>query len=347
MTNVGIVGVGFMGMVHFLTYQKLGGVQVAALCEQDPKRLAGDWTGIKGNFGPPGEQMDLSGIATYQSVDELLANPEIDLVDVTLPPALHEEVAIKALEAGKHVFCEKPLAMTTAGCDRMVSAARDADRKLLVGHVLPFFPEYAWALKVAGSGEYGRLLGGSLKRVISDPTWATHFWDAEKTGGPLLDLHVHDAHFLRLMFGMPTGVTTCGTLRNGIPEHWYSIFDFADRGQFVHTASGAIPQAGRAFSHGFEIRLERATLLFDFSVFDLEGEGEQAGYQCPPTILGPDGKAHRVDLGSGDPMVAFEHEIAHVLSVLKGDSEPGAAACELARDAIEICHMQAVSLQAR
>ena len=93
MTRVGIVGVGFMGMVHYLNYQKLPGLNVVALCEQNKKRLAGDWTDIQGNFGPPGEQMDLSGIATYESSDDLIADANVDLVDVTLPPAAHANVA--------------------------------------------------------------------------------------------------------------------------------------------------------------------------------------------------------------------------------------------------------------
>ena len=59
---IGIAGIGFMGMTHYLAYQKIRGAKVAALCEQDPKRLAGDWRTIKGNFGPQGQIMDLKGI---------------------------------------------------------------------------------------------------------------------------------------------------------------------------------------------------------------------------------------------------------------------------------------------
>ena len=63
MLHVGIVGIGFMGMIHYLAYQRLQGVKVHAICELDPVRRGGDWRTIKGNFGPPGEVMDLSGVA--------------------------------------------------------------------------------------------------------------------------------------------------------------------------------------------------------------------------------------------------------------------------------------------
>src|ERR1700687_2726428 len=102
MINIGIAGLGFMGMIHYLAYQKLKGVKVAAMCEQDRTRLAGDWRTIKGNFGPAGTMMDLSGIEKYEALDAMLANPKIDMIDICLPPAAHAPVAIAVLKAGKH-----------------------------------------------------------------------------------------------------------------------------------------------------------------------------------------------------------------------------------------------------
>ena len=215
MIQVGIVGLGFMGMIHYLTYRKLPGVRVAAICEVNEQRLAGDWTDIKGNFGPAGEQMDLSGVATLRRLDEMLATAELDLVDVTLPPALHADATVAALAAGKHVFCEKPMSLRLAECERMVGrgASRPIER-LFVGHVLPFFPEYAWAYEAVRSGRYGTLRGGAFRRVISDPAWLRNFWTPTQVGGPMLDLHVHDAHFIRLLFGMPDEVVSRGRLRD-------------------------------------------------------------------------------------------------------------------------------------
>ena len=114
MIRVGIAGIGFMGMIHYLAYQQLKGVKVAALCEQDRKRLAGDWRTIKGNFGPAGTMMDLSGIETYERLDDMLANESLDMIDICLPPAAHAPVAVAALNHGKHVFCEKPIALHSA-----------------------------------------------------------------------------------------------------------------------------------------------------------------------------------------------------------------------------------------
>lgn len=345
MLRIGIAGLGFMGMVHYLSYAKLRGVRVAAVAEPDAKKLAGDWRSIKGNFGPPGAKMDLSGVATYASVEEMIADPSLDAIDITLPPALHADVACRALAAGKHVFCEKPMAMRLADCDRMVKAAdrtkgKGAKNQLLVGHVLPYFPEYAWALKEISSGKHGALLGGAFKRVISDPAWLAHYWDAERVGGPMLDLHVHDAHFIRLVFGKPAAVFTAGRRRDGLPEHWTTVFEFAgDAPPSVTATSGTINQQGRPFQHGFEIHLERATLVFDFAVI-----GGSGAYLCAPMVLTHDGKVRRPKLAGGDPMDAFESELREVVRCLRAGEPSAVLGAELARDAIELCQAQAKSL---
>mgnify|MGYP002623800422 CR=1 FL=1 len=340
MLRVGIVGIGFMGWIHWLAYQKSRGVKVAAVCEQEKKRLTGDWRDIKGNFGPPGEKVDLSGVATYSDLKELLADDSIDMVDICLPPSLHADVAVAALKAGKHVFCEKPMALKTADCRRMVQAADKANRLLHIGHVLPLLPEYAFARKTIESGKYGRVLGGSFKRVISDPQWLKHFYDPQRIGGPMLDLHIHDAHFIRLLFGMPKSVVSSGRMRGEVVEYWNSLFSFEDETLAVHAQSGVINQQGRSFTHAYEIHLEKATLMFDFAVV-----GDQPVVAMPLTLLDHRGKATPVKLPEGDPMLAaFENEIKEVAKCVKSGKASEILGAELARDAIILCQKQTESV---
>src|SRR5262245_47920856 len=135
MVGIGIAGVGFMGMIHFLASRRLAGGRVVAICSSDPRKRAGDWTSIRGNFGPPGAQMDLSGVAAHASFDELLADPNVTLVDLCVPNDQHASLAIRALQSGKHVLVEKPIALSVDEADRMLEAAHAAGRRLLVGHV--------------------------------------------------------------------------------------------------------------------------------------------------------------------------------------------------------------------
>src|SRR4051812_30549093 len=132
MIRIGIVGVGFMGMIHYLAARKLQGARVEALCSRDEAKLAGDWRSIQGNFGPRGEMMDLSAVKKVRTLDEVLADPEIDLVDMCNPTHLHPETAIRALQAGKHVLVEKPIALDPKDADAMLHAARTAGRLLMV-----------------------------------------------------------------------------------------------------------------------------------------------------------------------------------------------------------------------
>ncbi len=341
MIRVGIAGIGFMGWIHYLAYQKVKGVKLAAISTRDPKKFAGDWRGIKGNFGPPGEQVDLAGVAKYSDLAGLLGDPAIDLVDLCLPPNLHAEAAIAALRAGKHVFVEKPMALTAADCDRMVKAAAKAGKQILVGHVLPLLPEYAFARKLIAGGKHGKLLGGHFKRVISDPLWLKDFYDPAKVGGPLVDLHVHDAHFIRLLFGMPQAVTSQGRLRGETVEYCVSQFQFADPSLVVSATSGVVNQQGRPFTHGFEIHFEKATLYFDLAVL-------AAGMLqvTKLTLLDHKGRAEHPELPPGDPMLmAFEAEIKEVAKSLSTGQPSAILSGDLARDAIVLCHKQTQAVQ--
>lgn len=336
--RVAIAGVGFMGWIHYLAYQKVRGVELVAFSTRDKKKRAGDWRGIQGNFGPPGAKIDVSKLRVYEDLNEMLRDPEIDLIDVCLPPYLHPKVAIDALNAGKHVLVEKPMALTIADCGGMRHAASRAQKQLLVAHVLPFFPEYREALRIIESQKYGKLLGGTFKRVISDPLWLPDFFEMNRVGGPLVDLHVHDAHFIQMLFGMPTHVTSQGRLRGDTVEYCHSSFAFEEP-YVVSATSGVINQQGRGFTHGFEIHLERATLHYEFAAFADQAE------LMPLKILDHRGKVLRPELGDGDPLRAFEAELTAAAQSIQSGKPAPALSAELASGAITLCHKQAESIQ--
>ncbi len=340
MINVGIAGIGFMGMIHYLAYQKIRGAKVRAICEQDTKRLAGDWRSIQGNFGPRGRKMNLKGIARHAELDDLLADPNVEMIDICLPPSWHADIAIAALKAGKHVFCEKPIALSVADAKRMVAAARRAGKQLLIGHVLPFFPEYHFAYKAIATGKYGKFLGGYFKRIISDPTWLSDYYNPAITGGPMLDLHIHDAHFIRLVCGMPTAVQTVGSMRGEVVERFSTQFRFDDPGLVVTAACGVIDQQGRPFTHAYEIYLERATLLFDYAAI---GKGLDA--HTPLTVLTNGGRVLRPKLGSGDPIDGFVAELTEVVRAVRTNTPSPLLHGELARDAVVLCQKQTQSVR--
>ncbi|MFM8253008.1 MAG: Gfo/Idh/MocA family protein [Planctomycetota bacterium] len=340
MVRVGIAGIGFMGWIHYLAYQQVPSVKLTAIATRDPKKLAGDWRGIQGNFGPPGEQVNLDGVAKHEELEALIADPNVDLIDLCLPPDLHCDATIRALEAGKHVFVEKPMALTADECQRMVAAAQRTGKQVLVGQVLPFFPEYAYARHVIASGQYGALLGGSFKRIISDPLWLKDFYDPLRVGGPLVDLHVHDAHFIRFLFGLPTSVTSQGRMRGEVVEFCNTLFQFADPRLVVSASSGVINQQGRSFTHGFEIHLERATLNFELAWV----AGESKPRLLPLTVFDDSGKAVTVDLGESGPIDAFQLEIQEVVKSLESGTPSPILGGDLACDAVVLCHKQTESV---
>jgi predicted dehydrogenase len=341
MVNIGIVGIGFMGMIHYLASAKVAGGQVRAICSRDPKKLAGDWSSIQGNFGPKGTQVDVSHLAKYANAAEMLADPEIDLVDLCVPNDEHAGLTIKALEAGKHVLVEKPIALSATDADAMLAAAKASGKLLMVGHVLPYFPEFAYARKLVESGEHGKLRAAHFTRVISKPDWSSGMAEVERSGGPAVDLHIHDTHYIGLVCGVPKAVHSRGVVEQGTVVHLTTQYLYDDPNLAVSALSGALSQTGRPFAHGFEIYLERATISFEF--MNLAGQGHLA---TPLSVILPDGTVDRPDLpGSGDPIEAFEAELTAAVEAVATGQPCATLSGELAARALKLCHAEIESVK--
>ena len=331
MVGIGIVGIGFMGMIHTLAARGLAGGRVVAICSRDPRKRAGDWTGIRGNFGPPGTQMDMAGIAAHAEFDSLLADPNVGLVDLCVPNDEHAPLAIRALEAGKDVLVEKPIALRIDEADSMLAAAKASGRRLMVAHVLPFFPEFAFALDAARSNTYGKLLAAHLTRVISKPGWSGGIASADRSGGPAIDLHIHDTHFVTLLHGVPRAVHSRGVQDGAAVVHLTTQYLYEDPVPAISAISGAISQKGREFSHGYDVYFERANLSFGFSAL---ADGPQV---CPLAVILPDGTVERPDLGSGDPVASFSRELAVAVDAVAGGAEPDRLSGLTGRQALAVC----------
>ena len=336
--GIGIVGIGFMGMIHYLAAQRATRGRVVALCSRDQKKLDGDWTSIQGNFGPRGTHMDLSGVARYRDFQALLDDPNVQLVDLCVPNDEHAPLAIRALEAGKHVLVEKPIALRVEDADAMVAAAIAHGKLLMVAHVLPFFPEFRYAAEVLRSGTLGALRAAHLTRVIARPDWSTGIAD-DRSGGPAIDLHIHDTHFIGLTCGVPRSVRSVGVVERGAVVHLSTQYRYDEPNRAISAVSGALSQKGRPFTHGFEFNLERATLSYWQANL---ADGPRVSPLC---VLHADGTTESPALGSGDPLEAFAAEIAQAVeSVESGQAAPEFSA-DLARLALKICQAEVESVK--
>lgn len=283
MVRVGIAGIGFMGVTHFKAYQQVEDARVTAIFTRDPKKLQGDWSNVRGNFGGAGGVQDLTGINKYADLDALLADPEIDLLDLCLPSYLHRKAATQALEAGKHVLVEKPIALNVEDADAMIAAAERAGKLLMVAQVLRFWPEFAAIKDLIDGGEYGALRGAHFKRVITRPTWSGDDWfaDPAKTGGAVVDLHIHDTDFVHYLFGKPAAVWSTGSISDrGQVDYLVTEYQYPGRNICVSAQSGAVAMKGIEFEHGYDVYFERGMLKHNSSTTPrLELYTEEGGVQ--------------------------------------------------------------------
>lgn len=336
--GIGIVGLGFMGMIHYLAAQRGARGRVAAVCSRDQKKRDGDWTSIQGNFGPRGTHVDLSGVARHRDFQALLDDPNVDLVDLCVPNAEHAPLAIRALEAGKHVLVEKPIALRVEDADAMVAATRSRGKLLMVAHVLPFFPEFQYVAEVLRAGTFGALRSAHLTRVIARPDWSAGSADAHG-GGPAIDLHIHDTHFLGLTCGVPRSVRSVGVMEGGAVVHLSTQYLYDEPNRAISAVSGALSRKGRPFLHGFEINLERATLSYR-QANHLDGPRVS-----PLAVLHDDGTAEAPALGSGDPLDAFAAELALAVESVESGQVALVFSADLARQALRTCLAEVESVK--
>ncbi len=141
MLRVAVLGGGFMGGQHARAYAKLPNVKVAGIASRGSERARALAAEL--------------GAAHVPDPYRLVEDPDVDAVDVCLPSDRHEEMAVAALRAGKHVLVEKPLALSLDSADRIIAAWRASGRKLMVGQVLRFWPEYVALQRIATSGRLG------------------------------------------------------------------------------------------------------------------------------------------------------------------------------------------------
>ena len=142
------------------------------------------------------------GVSVYSHHRRVLSQPDVDAVLVVTPNDSHARIAIEALETGKHVFCEKPMAMNVAQCDRMLAAAERAGLKLMVGQVLRLFPIFAKVKEIIQSGVLGNPFGMfTIRSSFGGGFLGTWRQYKRKVGGMLLEINAHELDYMRHIMG--------------------------------------------------------------------------------------------------------------------------------------------------
>lgn len=322
--GVGIVGMGFMGRQHLTSYLNLVDaglpLRVAALADPTParRRLKDD---VDGNI-PSGDTSGLrAGLAklgefprAHAEPAELFADPEVQLVSVCTYTESHVPLAIAALEAGKHVVVEKPVALEVGAAEELLAASRAHPEQLCMPALcMRFWPGWDLLARAVPSGEYGAVRSASFRRQGARPGWAKAFYDdASRCGGALFDLHVHDADLVRGAFGAPRAVSSSGSLDELTTRYLYDAP--AGTTPIEVSASAAwLDDPDAPFSMGFEVEFEELTLRYT------------SGKETPLCGI-PSGGGTPQPLPV-EPHSGYDGELNHAVRTLLGQPvEPGSPA---------------------
>ncbi len=287
MLNVAVIGLGFMGATHLKAWAAVPDARLAAVVDADPIRLTGDLSSAVGNLATTETHYDFSGLRAYTTLEQALADPAIDAVDICLPTDRHAAAATAALRAGKHVLCEKPLALDSDTAEELCLEAERCGRVLMGAHVLRFFPAYQQLAARLRGGEQVR--SALFRRRCAAPTWGAWLSDPARSGGAIMDLLIHDIDFCVSLWGVPESVHARG---DRDPQHNVDVIHaelrYPGRGPVLITGGWHHPPY--PFSMEFTVVTNSGTLDWSSPMTDLREYSE--------------GELHSIPLGDADAFTA-------------------------------------------
>lgn len=327
--GIGVLGLGFMGRTHIAAYKAAAGAgfacTLAGVCDRDASRLTGR-VAAAGNFDTGGgeEQLfDPAEVKGYTDPDALFADPAVQLVSICTHTDTHVDLAIRALRAGKHVLVEKPLALSSSQARLVAEVARDAGTICMPAMCMRFWPAWAWLKRAIESGDYGGVRSATFHRLGSTPGWADFYADASRSGGAIVDLHIHDADFIAWCFGKPTSVVSAGT-----SNHLTTLFGYESTPHVV-AEGGWAQDPAFGFKMRFVVCFERGTADFDLG-------------REPQLLLCRDGKAEPIEVES---ISGYDGQIRHLLTCIAEGRPQAAVTPDDAVLALEVLEAERASLE--
>ena len=256
-----MIGFGGIGASHKAAYDILeregAKVRLVAICDKNKDSIGAVKRTNLGEIAVGA----LRGISLYSDVDKMLEREEFELADICLPTFLHKEYTLKLLRAGKHVLCEKPMALSSEDCIEMVKTAKEEKRELMVGQCLRFDPAYEYLKGLVDSGELGRARRVKMGRLSFMPAWGGWFTDVKKSGGVITDFHIHDIDILRYIFGEPRAVSAVS-----YPEgsgYQYVSTRFFYEGMIAEAEASFDEAASAPFEMRYRVRFDKASVCYD------------------------------------------------------------------------------------
>ena len=265
--KVGLLGYGFMGGAHLAALQRIEGVKVSAVASRT--RPAADGPS-RGNMNLPTGPLPDS-VQWYSDWRQVVEDSSINAVDICLPTNLHKEIVIEALNSGKHVLCEKPMALSTSDCDEILAAAAKSRKVFMVGQVLRFMFPYRYAASFLRQVGRDAVTGCTLQRSTGYPGWGGWLAKEEYSGGAILDLLSHDLDQALSLFGSPVSVSAAS---RGPVDTMNAKLQYED-GLVVKVEGGWYP-SDAPFSASFRLETNGAALILEDGKLILHHNGREA-----------------------------------------------------------------------
>ena len=296
---------GYIGRTYYEAARAVPGVQVVAAASERRQEIQQSYPELE-----------------LFSYEDLCRDDRLDAILICLPTFLHEQFAIEAVANGRHVLCEKPLALDANSAARMLVAAKEAGVVFMVSQVLRFWPQYVRIQQLVSEGILGEIRSVSAYRLAKYPPWGEWFRDPAKSGGCLLDLQVHDMDFIFWIMGHPRQVQSLGLKSSrGAWDHVITSLRYADAVASIE--SSYMMPTSWPLSAGIRVAGSRGAVEYAFrSSGDVSQQGE---WTEQATLYGADGKIEQLMAERQD---VFAAQLKHFVACIENPSLTPVCPCE-------------------
>jgi predicted dehydrogenase len=303
MLQIGLLGAGMIGKTHMDGFLSMNSkiARYAAVCDIDAVK--------RDDFSRKYH------LRAFADLDGMLADPDIDMVDLCLPSFMHEQFAVRIAAAGKHILIEKPVAFTLEAARNIFAAARANGVRTMVAQVIRFWPEYVKIKEICDSGALGDIVTVYAGRLGQMVTWVDWYRDPAKSGETLMNLTQHDIDFLHYLLGRPVSVYSAGA-RDACNNYndVMNIFRF-ECGANAMVDGSLSMTAGYPFTMRMRVLGTGGTLEFTYTA------GENIGPGSASTLMWyrAGEKAQKVEVENYDP---YGKEIEYFAGCIIAGKDP-------------------------
>lgn len=320
--KVALIGIGGMGVNHLETYKYIKNVEICAIADT--------------NFESIQKYSKMLKCKAYFTIDELLADIKPDVVDICVPSFLHYDYSIKCIERGINIFCEKPMANSVCEANDIIERSNAKGVKVMIGHVLRYWPEYRYLKSQIEKKELGELRYLSLTRYYGMHPKGSWYMNPNLCKMVCFEMHIHDTDMVNYLFGLPDAVHSVGAEKPDIHMSYINTHYIYNNKDIAVIAQGGWNDSPFPWTSGYLAIFEHGVLEYKDNKVSVYAADKEPFIVRMETLT-----------NISSELIGIYYELNEFIAMLNGALDVTGVNPKSARDTIYLVERECESLKKR